>query len=48
MFDDPEKVEDAFMVIQSFYAWPRVLEIEELCNDAKSEIGKMGHTLSKV
>lgn len=48
MFKDPEKVEDAWMVIQSFFAWPRVLEIEELCRDAKEEIGQMWATLKKA
>ncbi|GAB0174432.1 MAG: hypothetical protein HHAS10_03110 [Candidatus Altimarinota bacterium] len=48
MFDDPEKVEDAWMVIQSFFAWPRVLEIEELCRNAKKNIGEMEIALKKA
>lgn len=48
MFDSPEKVEDAWMVVQSFYAWPRVSEIEELCENAKNDISKMENVFQKA
>jgi Region found in RelA / SpoT proteins len=48
MFSNPDKVEDAWMIIQSFQAWPRVNEIEELCESAKEDITKMDNAFNKV
>lgn len=48
MFQSPEKVEDAWMIVQSFYAWPRVNEILEICSKAKWEITKMPKTFESV
>ncbi len=40
--------EDAWMIIQAFHAWARVLEIEELCRDAERKIPKLPKVLQGI
>lgn len=40
--------EDAWMITQTFHAWARVIEIEELCRDAEKKITELPKVLQGV